>query len=46
MGGRYYLIFQPKELINLCLNLNESQSIYFYKRYAYKKRNANQFVRE
>ena len=37
-GGRYFLIFRPKDMLNLCLNLNVSQSIYAYKRYAYKKR--------
>ena len=36
-GGRYFLIFQPKDMLNLCLNLHESPLIYAYKRYAYKK---------
>ena len=25
--GRYFLIFQPKDMLNYCLNLNESQPI-------------------
>ena len=37
MGGSYFLIFKPKDMLNLCLNLNESQPIYAYKCYAYKK---------
>ena len=37
MGGRYFIIFQPKDELNISLNLNESQPIYIYKRYAYKK---------
>ena len=32
-----HFIFQPKDMVNLCLNLNESQPIYAYKCYAYKK---------
>ena len=49
MGGRDFLIFQPKCMLNLCLNFSESQPIYAYKSYAYKKRllaflaNANHF---
>ena len=40
MRGRYFRIFQPKYMLNLCLNLNESQLIYVYayERYAYKKK--------
>ena len=38
MGGNYFLIFQPKYILSLCLNLNESQSTYAYKCYSYKKR--------
>ena len=38
MGGRYFLIFQPIDMLNLSLNLNESQSMYAYKRYGYEKR--------
>ena len=34
-GGRYFLIFQPKDMLK-CLNLNESQPIYAYKCYSYK----------
>ena len=38
MGGRYFLNFQPKYMLNLCLNLylnwNESQPIHAYERYA------------
>ena len=37
MGGSYFLIFKPKDMLNLCLNLNESQPIYAYKCYACKK---------
>ena len=33
----YFLIFQPEHKLNLCLNLYESQPIYAYKLYAYKK---------
>ena len=36
--GRYFLIFQPKDMLNLYSNLNVSQPIYAYKCYAYKKR--------
>ena len=36
--GDMHFIFQPKDMVNLCLNLNESQPIYAYKCYAYKKR--------
>ena len=32
-----FLIFQPQVMLNLRLTLNESQLIYDYKRYAYKK---------
>ena len=34
-GGRYFLIFQSKYMLNLCLNLNESQLINDFKRYGY-----------
>ena len=34
-GGRYFLIFQFKYMLNLCLNLNESQLINDFKRYGY-----------
>ena len=34
----YFLNFQPKDMPNLCLNFNESQSTYGYKRYGYRKR--------
>ena len=37
-GGRYFLIFQHKDMLNLCLNLNNSQPIYAYKHYHYDKR--------
>ena len=43
-GGRYFLIFQPKDMFNLCLNLNVSQPIYAYKRYAYKNKSAVAFL--
>ena len=33
----YFLIFQPEDILNLCLNSNESQRIYAYRRVAYKK---------
>ena len=29
-AGRYFLIFQPKNMLNLCFSLNESQPIYAY----------------
>ena len=32
MGGRYFLIFQPKYMLNLCLNLNKYLPIYTYNR--------------
>ena len=35
-GIRYLFIFQAKDLLNLCLNLNECQWICVYKRYPYK----------
>ena len=28
MGGRSFLIFHPKDMLSLCLNLSESQPIY------------------
>ena len=36
MGGIYFLIFKPKDMLNQCLNLNETQPIYAYKHYGYK----------
>ena len=33
----YFIIFQPKDMLKICLNFNEFQPIYVYKRYAYKK---------
>ena len=33
-----FCYFQPKDMYNLCLNFNESQPVYAYKRYDYKKR--------
>ena len=30
--GRYFVIFQPKAVLNLCLNLSESWSMHAYKR--------------
>ena len=35
-GGMYFLIFQPKDMLNQCLNSNESQPIYAYERCGYK----------
>ena len=34
-----FLIFQPEDMLNSCLNFNDSQPqpVYAYKRYAYKK---------
>ena len=34
----YFLIFQPEDMLELCLSFNDSQPICTYKRYAYKKR--------
>ena len=31
----YFLIFQPEDMLKLCLNFNESQPVYAYKRYAH-----------
>ena len=48
-GGRNFLIFQPKDMLNHSLNLSESQPIYTYKSYGYKNNvptffaNANHF---
>ena len=48
-GGRYFLIFQPKDMLNQCLNLSKSQPIYAYNRYVYENdvlaflANANHF---
>lgn len=36
----YCLIFQPEDMIKLCLHFNESWPIYAYKRYAYKIKSA------
>ena len=33
----YFLIFQTKDMLKLGLNFNESQPVYAYKRYGYKK---------
>ena len=33
----YFLIFQPEDILKLCLNFNEYQTICAYKRYTYKK---------
>ena len=30
-GGRYFLIFQHNDMLNLCLNMNESKPVYAYK---------------
>ena len=38
MRDMYFLIFHPKDMLNLCLNFNESRPIYAYKRCAYKKK--------
>ena len=35
-GGKNFLIFQPKDMLNHSLNLSESQPIYTYKSYGYK----------
>lgn len=37
-GGTQFLVFQPENMLNLCLNVNEPQPTYDYKRYAYTKR--------
>ena len=37
MGGTYFIIFQSKGMLSLCLNLNESQPIFAYKCYPYRK---------
>ena len=29
-GDRYFLIFQPNNMLNLCLNMNESKPVYAY----------------
>ena len=34
----YFLIFQPEDMLKLALHFNKSQTIYAYRRYAYKKR--------
>ena len=34
----YFLICQPEDVLNFCWNINESQSVYTYKRYAYVKK--------
>lgn len=33
----YFLIFQPEDMLNLCLDFHESQPTYAHKRYAYTK---------
>ena len=35
----YFFIFQLEDMLKLCLNFSESQSIDAYKRYAYQKTN-------
>ena len=35
---KVFLDFLPKVMFKLCLSFNESQPVYAYKRYAYKKR--------
>ena len=45
----YSLLFlQPEDMFNLSMNLNESQPIYAYKRYACKKvcSNLSEFIKE
>ena len=37
-GLKVFFIFQPEDILKLCLNFDESQPIYAYQRYAYKKR--------
>ena len=37
LGGRHFLIFQSKDMLNICLDLKASQPIYVYKCFAYKK---------
>lgn len=34
----YFTVFQPDDMVILCLNYNESQSTYAYKSYAYIER--------
>ena len=34
----YFLIFQPKDVLKLCLSFNETQPIYAYKHYTYEKK--------
>ena len=33
----YFLVFQPEDILKLYLHFNESQPIYVYKGYAYKR---------
>ena len=33
----HFTVFQSDDMVILCLSCNESQSIYAYKSYAYKK---------
>ena len=40
-----FLNFQPKDMLKLCLDFNESQPISAYKRYSYKKRVYNDNAR-
>ena len=44
----FSFFFHPEDMLNLSLNLNESQPIYAYKRYACKKvcSNLSEFIKE
>ena len=33
----YILIFKPGDMLNFCLNFNDSQSTHAFKRYVYRK---------
>ena len=35
---KYFFMFQPEDMLDLCLNFNKFQSIYAYKCHAYKTR--------
>ena len=42
----YFFIFRHEDMLKLCLNFSKSQTIYAYKRYAYKKKSVSpQYVR-
>ena len=47
-GDRYFLTFQSNDMLNLCLNTNESKPIYAFKRFVQQKKqtcqNTNLFV--